>query len=129
MKSMRGSRFTHLSKGLVRTRGTMNKTEAKYADELRVRQMAGEIADFWFEPFSLRLSAPDKGQPARYTPDFMILMPDGTTLVDDVKSGGLDDNAAIVRIKCAAELFPLWIFRLVTPRRVKDGGGFEVREV
>ena len=125
----KGSRFNILSKGLNRKRGEMNKTEARYATELRTRQMAGEIADFWFEPFSLRLSAPNTGQPARYSPDFLILMPDGLTYVDDVKSGGLDDNAAIVRIKCAAELFPLWIFRLVKPKRVKDGGGFEVQEV
>lgn len=129
MKRSRGSRFTHLSKGLVRTRGAMNKTEAKYASELELQKRSGLISDYWFEPFSLRLSSPECGQPARYTPDFMILMPDGTTIVDDVKNSSIDDNAAIVRIKCAAELFPLWVFRLVRPRKIKDGGGFEAQEV
>lgn len=129
MKRSRTSRFTHLSKGLVRTRGAMNKTEAKYAAELEIQKKAGLIADYWFEPFSLRLSSPDEGQPARYTPDFMVLMPDGTTIVDDVKNKSVDDFAAIVRIKCAAEQYPLWVFRIVRPRSARNGGGFEAQEV
>ena len=123
------NRFSILSKGLVRTRGEMNKTEAKYAEELQVQKLAGEIVDWWFEPFSLRLSNPESGHGARYTPDFMVLMLDGSTFVDDVKNRGMDDPAAIVRVKCAAELFPLWVFRIVRPRLVRDGGGFEKTEV
>lgn len=76
-----------------------------------------------------RLSHPPGGQPAKLTPDFLVLMTDGTTFVEDVKSGGLDDNAAIVRMKAAAELFPLWVFRLVRPIPKRDGGGWAWHEV
>ena len=61
--------------------------------------------------------------------DFMVLMPDGLTLVEDVKGTGPDDLAAIVRIKSAAERFPLWKFRIVKQRTKKAGGGWDVREV
>lgn len=121
------TRFKHLSRGLRRKRGEMNKTESAYADELTANP---DVYRWWHEPFSLRLSSPESGQPARYTPDFLILMVDGTTYVDDVKaSKGFDDNAGIVRAKCAAEQYPLWVFRLVYKRRVKDGGGFEIKEI
>lgn len=120
------NRFRYLSRGRIATRGERNKTEARY--ELTL-QGDRQIARWWFEPFTLRLSHPDSGQPAKYTPDFMILMKDGVTYIDDVKGAGLDDHAAIVRIKVAAELFPLWVFRLAKEQRKKDGGGFVIREV
>ena len=121
------TRFTHLSRGLRRKRGEMNQTEKAYASDLTVNP---DVYRWWHEPFSLRLSSPDSGQPARYTPDFLVLMTDGTTFVDDIKaSKGFDDKASIVRAKCAAELFPLWVFRLVYKRRKRDGGGFEIKEV
>ncbi len=122
----RGSRFAQLSKGLVRTRGKMNKSETRYADFLVAAKLAGEIADYWFEPFSLRISACESGQPARYTPDFMVLLPDGRTYLDDVKTAsGFDDPAAMVRIKVAAAQYPLWVFRIVRPA----AGGFTTQEV
>lgn len=124
-----GSRFAGLSRGRIAQRGEMNKTERRYADDLDARIAAGEITRYWFEPFSLRLSNPPGGQPARFTPDFLVLMPDGETFVDDVKGSGLDDNAAIVRAKCAAEMYPLWRFRIVKENRKKDGGGWTVKEL
>jgi len=122
-------RFTNLSKGLNRQRGKMNRTESQYASELEARKLAGEIADWWFEPFTLRLSHPDEGQPLKMTPDFMVLMPDGTTYIIDTKGTGLDDGASLARLKAAAELFPLWRFQLVKKRTKKAGGGWEVRNV
>lgn len=124
MSGNRMSRQKILSRGLVRKRGEMNKSEAAYAADLEICLREGKIAGYWFEPFSLRLTHPEAGQPARYSPDFMVLLNDGTTMIDDVKtSSGFDDLAAIVRIKCAAELFPLWKFRLV--RRVKGDWEFK----
>lgn len=123
---MAKSRFDILSRGLRRERGVMNKTEERYAEFLSLDE---GVYKWWFEPGSLRLSSPDTGQPARYSPDFLVLMTDGVTYFDDVKAGGFDDFAAIVRIKCAAELYPLWKFRLVKPVAKKHGGGFEIKEV
>lgn len=124
-----GSRFDRLSRGRIAQRGEMNKTERRYADALDARIAAGEVARYWFEPFSLRLSNPPEGQPARYTPDFLVLMPDGETFVDDVKGSGLDDKASVVRAKCAAEMYPLWRFRIVKERTKKAGGGWKVSEL
>ena len=126
---MSGTRFTGLSKGRVAKRGEMNKTEARYAAELDAMVRQGTLVRYWFEPFSLRLSQPPKGQPARYTPDFLLLYPDGRTVVVDVKGSGLDDKAAVVRIKCAAEHFPLWEFWIVKQKLERDGGGWKTSEV
>jgi len=123
------TRFSVLSKGLRRTRGQMNRTEAEYAQQLDLLIAAGQIARYWFEPFTIRISHPASGQPAKVTPDFLVLAIDGTTYVDDVKGTGLDDAAAVVRMKTAAELYPLWVFRIVKKQKKKDGGGFSVVEV
>lgn len=124
---MAGSRFKILSKGLNRKRGSMNKAEAAYAAWLVTD---ADVAGYWFEPFSLRLTRPPAGQPATYTPDFLVLMKDGTTFVDDVKSPrGFDDNAAIVRLKCAAEMYQLWRFRRIKALPANQGGGFHREEV
>ena len=125
------SRFTILAKGLRRKRGERNKNEALYELHLANERDAGRVKDWWFEPMSLRLSECDEGQPLRYTPDFMVLATDGTVYMDDLKSAGrngknFDDPAALVRIKTAADRYPLFVFRLV--RQVK-GVGFECREV
>jgi hypothetical protein len=123
----RAHRFTSLNKGLVRKRGEMNATESKYAHELEARRLVGEVADWWFEPFSLRLSAPPEGKGCSVSPDFMVLMPSGVVFVDDVKGSGPDNDASIVRMKFAAEMFPLWRFRIV--KQKKAGGGWVITEL
>ncbi len=121
-----GSRFDILSKGLVRTRGKMNSAESKYAAMLDGLVAVGDVAWWRFEPFSLRLTECQHGQPARYTPDFLVLMPDGVTFLDDLKnSKGFDDPASLVRIKVAADQYSLWRFRIVRP----SGGAYEVKEI
>lgn len=124
-RSQSGKSIKHqlLSLGLIRKRGEMNKTETEYADLLATDPA---VADFWFEPFSLRLSHPPEGQPATLTPDFLVLMKDGLTFVDDVKGTGKDDKASIVRMKCAAEQFTLWQFRICKKQTTSQGGGFKI---
>lgn len=128
-KGKGGHRFQSLSKGRIAERGVMNDTEKLYAAQLAQRVLAGEIAKWWFEPFSLRLSRPEKGQPARVTIDFMILMPDGTTYMDDTKGTGVDNDAQRVAMKCAAEQYPLWIFRIVKKQTKAQGGGWKIEEL
>ena len=126
------SRFTQLAKGLIRKRGQRNKNEAAYEVYLDSLKGSGSIADYWFEPFSLRLSEADSGVALRYTPDFMILAEDGTIYVDDIKAAktkkgvAFDDPAAIIRIKAAADRYPLFVFRLVRSDRK---GGWEFKEI
>ena len=135
---MAGSRFKNLSRGLNRVRGERNKTEAEYElilvdsrdNETPLEGFDSHVVNWWFEPVTMRLSHPPEGQPARFSVDFMILLADGTTLMDEVKgSGGFEDPAAIVRLKCAAEQFSLWIFRRVQKKRKKDGGGWKITQV
>ena len=113
-----GSRHKILSRGLNRSRGEMNATEARYRDLLETDDSVFAI---YHEPFSLRLTHPPKGQPGRVTPDFMVVMMDGTTYLDDVKGAGPDDAASIVRMKCAAELYPIWVFRIAKETGRKTG--------
>lgn len=120
------SRFDILSRGLKRVRGTMNKLETQYSEALSADP---DVYKWWFEPLTLRLSHPDGGQPARFAPDFLVLYQDGTTCLDDVKPNFGADFAAGVRVKCAAELFPLWKFRRVTKVAKKRGGGWKIEEV
>ncbi|MCA8331871.1 PDDEXK family nuclease [Burkholderia cepacia] len=97
--------------------GRMNKTEAAYAELLAARAHCGEILEFKFESLKLRLA--DR---TWYTPDFAIVLPDGTREIHEVKGHWTDD--ARVKIKVAAELYPYYQFSAV--RRVK---GEWVREV
>lgn len=111
-----GHRFQGLSKGNVVKRGLglMNKTEARYADMLEEMKEKREIVAWWFEPFSCYLTMPEEGKRVRYTPDFMLLYPDGETVIVDVKGNGVNNEASLVRTKCAAEKFFLWNFWFVT---------------
>lgn len=115
MPKRAGSRVAALSKGMVRQRGKMNRTETAYSQHLEVLRLAGEIVWWRFEPLTLRLTHPDAGQPITYTPDFVILYPDGRTYMDDIKPPRkqADDPAAKNRIKLAAEVYSLWEFRIV----------------
>jgi hypothetical protein len=116
-------RYQTLSRGRIAKRGQRNRTEARYEELLRADPNVEQV---WFEFVTLRISHPQTGKVATYTPDFLVLMTDGTTFIDEVKGSGIDNEASVVRLKAAAELAPLWRFRLAKERR---GGGFEVREV
>ncbi len=103
-----------------RTPGTMNKTEARYAAHLDLCCNAGAVAWHRYEAVTFKL-APD----TRYTPDFLVMLPDGSLEAHEVKGFWEDD--ALVKIKCAAEMFPIK-FIAVTERAKKHGGGWDVRE-
>ncbi|EKS9798250.1 DUF1064 domain-containing protein [Burkholderia cepacia] len=90
--------------------GRMNKTEAAYAELLAARVHLGEILEFKFESLKLRLA--DR---TWYTPDFALVLADGTREIHEVKGHWTDD--ARVKIKVAAELYPYYRFSAV--RRVK----------
>ncbi|MGL5948254.1 MAG: DUF1064 domain-containing protein [Aeromonas sp.] len=95
------------------TPGAMNATEAAYAALLQARLAAGEIAHFAFEPLKLRLAAK-----TFYTPDFLVLLPDGAVELHEVK--GFWEEDARVKVKVAAAQF--WWLTLVAVRR--DGRGW-----
>lgn len=100
--------------------GQMNKTETAYAQELEARKNAKELLWYAFEGVTLKLA-----DGCRYTPDFAVLMADGTIEMHEVKGYWTDDARA--KIKVAADKFP---FRFIAVYRQakKDGGGWKVEE-
>ena len=60
------------AKGKLRPRGQMNKTEAAYADHLKMLERTGVIAWFAYEAIKFRLA-----NNTFYTPDFLVMLSDG----------------------------------------------------
>lgn len=100
--------------------GEMNATEASYAQRLELLRRSGEVQWWKFEGIKLRLA-----DSTFYTPDFAVMMADGTIELHEVKGHWLDDARA--KIKIAAEMFP-FRFIAVKRRSKRDGGGFSVEE-
>lgn len=100
--------------------GQMNQTEQAYADRLKLLQHAGQIAWFKFEGLKLRLA-----DNTFYTPDFAVMLADGTLECHEVKGHWQDDARA--KIKIAADLYP-FRFIAVKVRARKRGGGWETED-
>lgn len=100
--------------------GVMNGLESEYAGILEARKLAGEVALYLFEAITLKLAAD-----TRYTPDFMVMLADGTLECHETK--GFWEGDALVKIKCAADKFP---FRFVAMQKLtrREGGGWRARE-
>ena len=101
--------------------GEMNKTEAAYNRSLELLQSAGEIAWFKFEGLKFRLA-----DGCFFTPDFVVMKPDGVMEAHEVKGYMQDD--ANVKIKVAASMYP-FRFIVVKVRAKKDGGGWSIKEI
>ena len=95
-------------------RGVMNRTEAAYAAELAIRKAAGEVLDFGFELLKLRLA-----DGAWYTPDFVVFLPTSPAAIELHEVKGFEREAAMLRLKVAASLYPHFRFCLV--KRVDAG--------
>ena len=108
--------------GPRRVPGTMNKTEARYADYLEAQKLAGEIVDWQFEAMTFVLA-----KLCRLTPDFVVLHNDGSLELVDTKGWQSTDDA-LVKTKCAAEKFYWFRWSHVKERSKRDGGGWERRE-
>lgn len=89
-----------------------NKLEAAYDAHLHSLHAAGEVLWYRFEPMRLRLA-----NGAWFKPDFGVKLRDGSFEFHETK--GFWREAARVRIKVAAELFP---FRFIAVTRKKGGG-------
>ena len=81
---------------------TMNKTEWAYADALEARRIAGEIQSWTLHGITITL-APG----CRYTPDFLVVLPDGSREAIEIKACDangrvLAKDDSIVKLKTAA---------------------------
>jgi len=88
-------------------RGLMNKTEAAYAQVLKLSQAAGEVRWWAYEPIKFRLA-----KRTHLTPDFMVWGSDGAIEVIEVKGGFVRDDAAC-KFKIGRELYPMFQWRMV----------------
>lgn len=79
--------------------------EERYYEHLQQRMRRGEIAAFALKPEKLRLA-----DGAYYTPDFRVILPDGSVEFHETK--GFMREAARVRLRAAAEMHP-YTFLLV----------------
>lgn len=111
--------FSKKARGCFK-RGEMNKTEAAYAQYLELLRQAGEILWFAFEHVRLKI-----GEGAYFAPDFFVMRADFTLEAHEVKGFMRPDS--LVRLKCAAGLFP-FVFKLVRQIPKRDGGGWDVTE-
>ena len=85
-----------------------SKAEARYYEELKLRQQAGEILWFNCQP-SFKVS-----REVRYVPDFIVCEPDGTIHVVDVKSPATAKNSTFaVKAKLFREKYPTIELKLV----------------
>ena len=96
--------------------GVMNSTEAEYANHLKLLHMAGDVVWYKFEGIKFRLA-----DNTFYTPDFIVMLKDGSLQAHEVKGFWEDD--AKVKIKVASDLYPLE-FIAVKKVAKKLGGGF-----
>ena len=94
------------------TPGVMNKTEAKYAEQLEAWKLAGSVVAWWFEPFSLKLA-----ERTHYRPDFLVWYATGALVIVEIKGFWRDDAKA--KFKIAREKFPC--FQWAALRKVKGG--------
>jgi len=106
-----------VAKGKQPEQTGMNKTETAYSNLLEIRKRAGEVAWYRYEGITLKLA-----HDTRYTPDFAVMLADGTMEMHETK-GFMRDDAA-VKLKTAASMFP---FRFFLIRLEK--GEWNIREV
>ena len=107
-----------IGRGIRRVAGRMNKIEARYAEYLKQQQFAGYVEWFAYEPIKIKLA--DK---TYWTPDFVVMRPDGILEAHDTKGtttrrdsanrkykGPWVEQHAAVKIKVAPVAFPIRVF-------------------
>ena len=121
------------ARGRVRKKkGEMNETEKAFARELDMQKLAGEVLWYGFENWTFLLA--DK---TSYTPDFPVLYATmelwaidvkGTTKTPGGKYKAFSEEDARVKIKLAADLFPLR-FGVAYLLPKSAGGAWRIDEV
>lgn len=104
--------------------GTLNRTEQSYRSYLETEKQCGRIEAYWFESLKLKIA----DGTCWYTPDFMVLRPNGDLELHEVKgSPAIFADDAKVKCKSAATQYPFKLI-VVYPRSKKSGGGWDIQE-
>jgi hypothetical protein len=110
-------KFRIRSKRPQKSPGEMNRTETAYANILKMRQMAGEILHYDYEPERLKLA-----DNTYYVPDFRVVMADCTIEFHECKAVTvtgkmLCEDDARAKFKIAAETHWMYGWRMVGLRK------------
>jgi len=108
-----------LALGRVKS-GQKNDTEEAYGQMLESEKRCGTVAWYAFEGITFKLA-----EGLRYTPDYIVMLSDGTMEAHEVKGFWRDDAKA--KIKMASALFP-FRFLAVRKQAKKDGGGWTIED-
>lgn len=101
--------------------GQMNRTEKAYAAYLERQKFDGQVAAYWFESIKLKIA----DHACFYTPDFLVLRPDGSLELHEVKgSPRIFQDDAKVKTKSAATQYPFKVFVVYPEKRA----GWKVEE-
>lgn len=110
------------AKGRLKS-GQMNRTEKAYANFLEGEKHAGRVVSWWFESIKVKIAE----DVCWYSPDFLILRPDGTLELHEVKgSPAIFADDAKVKVKACATQYPFPVF-VVFPKKKSSGGGWDVQ--
>lgn len=103
-------------------KGTMNKTEAAFAQWLDTEKLGGKVIDWKFHPMRVRLA-----DNTYYEVDFLALGTDMRLTIYETKGGFTSDKGQL-KIKLCAEVLPY--FRMIKAIKlpVKLGGGWKLEE-
>lgn len=104
-----------------RVAGQMNGLETRYSQVLESQKLSGQIVEWWYECFTFKLA-----HDTRYTPDFVVMLPDGILEAHECK--GFFEDHAKVKVKVAASKFP-FVFRIVRAKAKKEGGGWDIQQI
>lgn len=112
------------AKGRLRL-GEMNKTETAYRDYLDQEKREGRVLEYWFESIKLKIA----NGSCWFTPDFMVLRPDGYVELHDVKgSPRIWSDDSKVKMKVCATAYPFGMY-VVFPKGRKKENGWDIQEV
>lgn len=93
----------------------MNRLEAEWYQRLQLLIAAGEVDRIIYEGLKFRLA-----DLTWYTPDFTVIMTDGSIEIHEIKGFRRDD--ALVKFKVAADQYP-WIRWIMVEKLPKKRGG------
>mgnify|MGYP001046876538 CR=1 FL=1 len=111
------------AKGRLKT-SEMNLTEKAFVDHLEALRAQGKVARWWFEAIRLRVAP----RACSYTPDFLVLRPDGQLDLVEVKgSKRIFADDAKVKTKFVAGEYPFAVF-VAYPKAKKEGGGWLIEQ-
>lgn len=108
----------------------MTKPEKLWAWLCQEEKNKGEIQEFYFEQVTLYLSDPAPGtKRVSYTPDFVVILPNGSVRVDEIKGPFIREDSEL-KFKIAADRFPHFHWRMIQYKKRGKTTGFQtIREL